>query len=37
MNDNPCPKCEIGEIVVYTKPNGNYVACNNCDYIVGRI
>lgn len=32
MIENLCPKCKVGEIVVYTKPNGNFVCCNNCNY-----
>jgi len=32
--DNPCPKCKTGEIVVYSKPDGNYYACDSCVYQV---
>ena len=31
-NDNPCPKCKIGEIYIYTKRDGNIFSCNNCNY-----
>ncbi len=31
-NENACPKCKTGEIVVYTKPDGNYIGCNSCNY-----
>jgi len=31
-NDNSCPRCKIGQIVIYTKPDGNHYGCNNCFY-----
>lgn len=34
MHDNQCPECIIGEIVMYTKPDGNYFCCNNCPYSI---
>lgn len=27
-----CPKCRVGEIVLYTKPDGEYVGCTCCDF-----
>jgi len=31
-SENPCPKCKKGEIVCYTKPDGNYICCDECGW-----
>lgn len=32
-NDESCPHCNKGEIMVWTRPNGNFVMCDSCDYM----
>jgi hypothetical protein len=32
--DNLCPECRIGEIRMFTKPNGNYFSCDTCSYTI---
>lgn len=31
-SNDSCPRCKIGQILVYTKPDGNHFGCNNCFY-----
>ena len=33
--ENLCPNCKIGEIRMYTKPDGNYFSCDTCTYSIG--
>ena len=32
--ENLCPNCRIGEVRMFTKPNGNYFCCDTCPYTV---
>lgn len=31
--DPPCPKCNKGELILWTRPNGNILMCTECDYV----
>jgi len=27
-----CPKCRVGELKIYSKPDGNYITCTCCPW-----
>ena len=33
IEESRCPEC-MGELLLYTKPDGEYVGCSNCDYSI---